>query len=177
MVKELISSKIKNIRTLNKLSQEEFAEKLEVSRQTVYYWEAGKAVPDYNKIVLLCKEFDMSPNEFFSDDVCACTLDESCDSAITECVAESETVDNKKSLLKKILLVTFSLIVSIVLLAVGLKGIFVGFGSAEGNLANLSVYSLNMSSDNVLSLLFLVIAVVLAVYSSVLLARRGKNKK
>ena len=56
MVKELISSKIKNIRTLNKLSQEEFAEKLEVSRQTVYYWEAGKAVPDYNKIVIVIRK-------------------------------------------------------------------------------------------------------------------------
>ena len=177
MVKELISSKIKNIRTLNKLSQEEFAEKLEVSRQTVYYWEAGKAVPDYNKIVILCKEFDMSPNEFFSDDVCACTLDESCDCAIAESVEETDIVDNKKSLLKKILLAAFSLLVSIVFLSVGLKGIFAGFENAEGNLANLSVCSFNMSADNVLSLLLLVIAVVLAVLSSVLFARRGKNKK
>ncbi len=170
MVKELISSKIKNIRTLHKLSQEEFAEKLDVSRQTVYYWESGKAVPDYNKIVSLCKEFDLSPNEFFSDDVCTCTIDEDCE---TEDTIEQT---DKSTFVKKIVAASISLAFGIILIALGIWGIFWGFESQTMGLASVTSYSFNMSFQNVMAIIFLVIAIALVVLGSVLFARCGNKK-
>ncbi len=46
-----------------KLSQEELAEKLEVSRQTIYAWETGKSIPDTINIAKLCEIFNLSTNE------------------------------------------------------------------------------------------------------------------
>ena len=50
-----------NIVTLRKkhgLSQEQFAEKISVSRQTVSNWERGIAVPDVETLNLIAKLFD-----------------------------------------------------------------------------------------------------------------------
>lgn len=176
MVKELISSKIKNIRTLHKLSQEEFAEKLEVSRQTVYYWEAGKAVPDYNKIVLLCKEFSLSPNEFFYDDVCACTVEDCCDVPESD-VAEEQQTERKRPSVKKFLWASVMMLVGIALLATGIKGIIWGFETpSKDSLARVSTAGFNFSGPNVLAILFSIIALALVVLS-LLMFVRCKNKK
>lgn len=74
MGKDSIGEKIKNLRKINKLSQEEFAEQLEVSRQTVYLWEAGKAVPDCNKLSLICNKFKIDANDFLCVDECLCDV-------------------------------------------------------------------------------------------------------
>lgn len=74
MGKDSIGEKIKNLRKINKLSQEEFAEQLEVSRQTVYLWEAGKAVPDCNKLSLICNKFKIDVNDFLCVDECLCDV-------------------------------------------------------------------------------------------------------
>ncbi len=74
MGKDSIGEKIKNLRKINKLSQEEFAEQLEVSRQTVYLWEAGKAVPDCNKLSFICNKFKIDANDFLCVDECLCDV-------------------------------------------------------------------------------------------------------
>ncbi len=50
-----------DIRTEHNLSQEELADMLEVSRQTVARWEAGKNNPAANQITRLCKIFNLNP--------------------------------------------------------------------------------------------------------------------
>ena len=42
----MIADKIKNARTIKKLTQEQVAEDLNVSRQTISNWENGKSLPD-----------------------------------------------------------------------------------------------------------------------------------
>lgn len=177
MVKELISGKIKNIRTLHKLSQEEFAEKLEVSRQTVYYWESGKAVPDYNKIVLLCKEFNLSPNEFFYDDVCvcACTADE-IEAAGSESNQESNTDAKSKLIVKKRIIASVLLIVGIVTLLSSFLGIMYA-DVVHNGLATVSINSFNMTPSNIVAVICSIIGVALVVWSAVLYARGDKNIK
>ena len=44
----LFSEKLKLIRTRNNLTQEELAEKLNVSRQAITKWESGDGIPDIN---------------------------------------------------------------------------------------------------------------------------------
>ena len=48
------------------LSQEEVAEKLDVSRQTISKWETDQSVPDFDKIVPICKLYGISSEELLS---------------------------------------------------------------------------------------------------------------
>lgn len=67
-VKEMkINEKIYSLRKEHNLSQEELADKLNVSRQTVSKWELGDSCPDFDKIVPLCKVFGISPDELLQD--------------------------------------------------------------------------------------------------------------
>ena len=48
-----LSNKIIELRSKNKLTQEELAEKLNVSRQTVSNWETGKCYPDIENLIII----------------------------------------------------------------------------------------------------------------------------
>lgn len=58
-----VGERILKYRKLNNLSQEEMAEKLNVSRQTISKWETDQSTPDFDKIGLLCKLFNISADE------------------------------------------------------------------------------------------------------------------
>lgn len=51
------------------LSQEDLANKLDVSRQTVSKWEVGNATPELEKIIKLSEIFDISVDELVKDEV------------------------------------------------------------------------------------------------------------
>ena len=55
-----IGEKIAKIRTAAGISQEELAEKISVSRQSVSKWEAGGALPGCDKIRAMCELFGIS---------------------------------------------------------------------------------------------------------------------
>ena len=51
---------ILNVRRDNKLTQEQFAEKIGVTRQAVSRWEMGISVPNINTITLISEKFGVS---------------------------------------------------------------------------------------------------------------------
>lgn len=55
-----IGKRIKEIRTENKLNQQQFGEKLNVSQDTVSLWETGKSLPTAEVLILLSKTFHIS---------------------------------------------------------------------------------------------------------------------
>lgn len=55
-----LGQKIFDLRKRNGWSQEELAEKCEVSRQSVSKWESGQSVPDLDKILMLSDIFQVS---------------------------------------------------------------------------------------------------------------------
>lgn len=59
-----IGKLIKNIRTKNKLTQKEFAEKLGVTYQAVSKWETGKNLPDIETLKLICDTYNCDINKF-----------------------------------------------------------------------------------------------------------------
>ena len=58
-----LSEKILSLRTGLGLSQEELAEQLAVSRQSVSKWETGQSVPDLDKLIKLSDLFGVSVDE------------------------------------------------------------------------------------------------------------------
>ncbi len=59
------SERLLELRKNKKLSQEEVADKLNVTRQTVSKWETNQSMPDFDKIVPLCELYGITPNELF----------------------------------------------------------------------------------------------------------------
>lgn len=56
------------LRKLNNLSQEELAEKLKISRQTLSKYETGESLPDIDKCKLLAEIFDVSLDDLVNYD-------------------------------------------------------------------------------------------------------------
>lgn len=54
------SEKLLTLRKARDLTQEQLAEKLNVSRQSVSKWESGQAVPELEKIVAMSAVFDVT---------------------------------------------------------------------------------------------------------------------
>ncbi|AEE16824.1 helix-turn-helix transcriptional regulator [Treponema brennaborense] len=64
-----LAEKIEILRKRNGWSQEELADKVAVSRQSVSKWESGGAVPELDKILLLSTLFGVSTDTLLKDDL------------------------------------------------------------------------------------------------------------
>ncbi len=64
-----ISEKILTLRKKEGLSQEDLANKLDVSRQTVYKWESDLAMPEIEKIKNIAKMFNVSFDYLMDDEI------------------------------------------------------------------------------------------------------------
>ena len=61
-----IGERLYNLRKEKNMSQEDLANVLDVSRQTVSKWETGESTPDFNKICPLCEYFGITSDELLS---------------------------------------------------------------------------------------------------------------
>ena len=64
-----LGEKIINLRKEKGLSQEELAEKLNITRQTISNWETGQTVPDINQSKEICKIFTISLDELVDNKI------------------------------------------------------------------------------------------------------------
>lgn len=62
-----ISSKIKNLRIKNNLTQQEFGDKLFVSDKTVSSWESKRTLPDINMLMEICDKFNTNLFSLLND--------------------------------------------------------------------------------------------------------------
>ncbi len=60
--------KLSKLRKANNMSQEQLAERLEMSRQAISKWESGSSYPDMGTIMQLCKILNCSLDELVDDD-------------------------------------------------------------------------------------------------------------
>ena len=60
---------LRNLRKSKNISQEELAERVKVSRQSVSKWETGEAYPEMNNILELCKIFHCHINDLVNDNI------------------------------------------------------------------------------------------------------------
>lgn len=64
-----LGKKIIKLRTFHNISQEEFANQLDVSRQSVYKWETDQTLPQIDKVLKICEIFSVSADELLLDNV------------------------------------------------------------------------------------------------------------
>ena len=64
----MLSDNIRKYRKLNNMSQDELAEKLSVTRQSISLWENGQTQPSLENIVALAKLFQVSTDELLVSD-------------------------------------------------------------------------------------------------------------
>lgn len=89
-----VSEKLYELRKEANLSQEEVANKLNVSRQTVSKWETDQSTPDFDKIAPLCELYNISADDLLNLN--------------TKEKTEVHKNDNKKDKDKKALVITLS---------------------------------------------------------------------
>ncbi|MCR5596399.1 MAG: helix-turn-helix domain-containing protein [Lachnospiraceae bacterium] len=65
----ILADKIIELRKKNGWSQEELAEKLDVSRQSISKWESAQSMPDMNKILKLSEIFGVSTDYLLKDEI------------------------------------------------------------------------------------------------------------
>lgn len=58
-----LKTTLKQMRNERQLTQEEVAEKIHVSRQTISNWENGRNLPDLSSLILLSEVYDVSLDE------------------------------------------------------------------------------------------------------------------
>lgn len=56
----MIGERLKELRKLNNLSQEQVAKELNITRQAISKWETDKTMPDIENIILLSKLYNVS---------------------------------------------------------------------------------------------------------------------
>lgn len=64
-----LGEKIINLRNAANISQEQLAEKINVSRQSVSKWEMDQALPQIDKVLQICELFDITTDELLHDKI------------------------------------------------------------------------------------------------------------
>ena len=62
-------TRLQMLRRSHGITQEEFAQQLNVSRQAVSKWESSKGYPEVEKILYICNYFSVTMDELFLDEV------------------------------------------------------------------------------------------------------------
>ena len=99
-----LGEKIVKIRKDNNLTQEDFAEKYSVTRQTISSWENSKSYPDLDTLVKISDDFSISLDVLLKED-----------KKMIKNISKSQ----KNSKKYKGILIVFSIIISIVMISFG----------------------------------------------------------
>lgn len=79
-----LGERLLNLRKAKHLSQEEVADKLNVTRQTVSKWETDQSTPDFDKIAPLCKLYGITADELLTGEKVQISTEESFSSSNNE---------------------------------------------------------------------------------------------
>ncbi len=113
----ILADKIMNLRKKNGWSQEELAEKMQVSRQAVSKWEGAQTVPDLEKILALSRLFGVTTDYLLKDEIEDEELTDEPDRAPVKRVSlalANEFLDWREQAAKRIAAGTFLCIIAVI---------------------------------------------------------------
>lgn len=153
----ILADKIIRLRKMNGWSQEELAEKMNVSRQAVSKWEAAQSTPDLGKILMLGNLFGVTTDYLLKDEM----EDEEYSEEITDSICRTVTMEDANAYMdhriwasKRIAIATFLCILSpICLMLLGVLSENPKTGISE-----------NMAGLTGIVMLFLLVTVAVANY-------------
>lgn len=126
-----ISEKILRLRKEKGLSQEAFAEKLGVSRQSVSKWESGGTLPDIDKIIAMSELFGVSTDYLLKDETLESIPEPEEETVFSETEPQTEIIQpapeepkKKRKIGKKIIAII--LVIVIAAAAMGLPAYYGG---------------------------------------------------
>lgn len=166
------SEKLQSLRKENKLSQEQLADMLDVSRQSVSKWESGQTYPEMDKLIAMCKIFKCSLDELTNDEIKEVNSSTKTKNNFSNLIDELlglinrsfSVFKNMKS--KDIASVVFEMIILFILLAIMEKpfnyidnlgyNVFVNFGTVLGDILSSIFHFIIMASYAILSVVIFV---------------------
>ena len=96
----ILADKIIDLRKKNGWSQEDLAEKLDVSRQSISKWESAQATPDMNRIVEMSKIFGVSTDYLLKDEMGTSDINEEITETYDEPLARKVSLQEAQDFLK-----------------------------------------------------------------------------
>ncbi len=90
-----LSEKIMNLRKKNGWSQEELAERLDISRQSVSKWESGESIPTLEKLIRISEIFEVSTDYLLKDNFKEEKFDRNESSIYMNKIEESSYINNR----------------------------------------------------------------------------------
>lgn len=115
------SNKLYDLRKKNGFSQEELADKLNITRQTISKWELGESTPDMEKLIMISDLFNISLDELVLDRTTEITDEKSSFYDRVAVISKNVlTVENKRRMIRvfKILLIIFLVILAIDIISI-----------------------------------------------------------
>lgn len=167
------NEKLLKMRKLNNITQEELADMLDVSRQSVSKWESGTTYPEMDKLLSMCKIFKCSLDDLTNDEVTEININNKSKYNVDTIINESLEMINKtykmiinmgfKSIIKMLLEMVLVILILLIfripfdyVLNLG-SDIFRNFGSRLGN-GLISLWSF------VINIIYMSLAIIVFVY-------------
>ena len=148
---------LKIIRKNKKMSQEQLAEKVNVSRQSVSKWETGEAYPEMNNILELCKIFNCKINDLIHNDMSdISSLDEEIIMNVVKFNEQKQkkvkTLSNTISLISKISGIILKVAIPFVLLAMILLPYLISKVEIKDNEISFKNEKITLIDDNTIAI-------------------------
>ncbi len=159
-----MGEKIYKLRKLAGYSQEELADKLGVSRQTIYKWETSIVQPNVENIVALCKIFNVSKEYFYIEKI------QSENSDIYNEIAVS--TDKKKKYTGFIISISCMFIVLFFLTCLTVISGFMTLTTNTGD-----AHELSINFDYSVFIIFLVLSILVFILNTILIILFVKKKR
>ncbi len=139
------------------LSQEEVADKLEVTRQTVSKWETGQSSPDLDKVLPLCSLYNVTPDELLHEG----GSEEADEIKAQQDAARAEELLEKSVAKKKLVGI--------------LAGVFLYFIAMAFMMVAVTVVRLNVIVSAAIFLLLICLATIIIIYSAIAYRKNSNN--
>ena len=137
-----IGDRLLKLRRERNLSQEDLADELDVSRQTISKWETNQSTPDFDKIVPLCNFFGITTDELLTGN-----------KDIVEAIADNVKSKFARNIAIAVMMYIFALVALIIIAGgldqsiIGISVFFTLIACSTGLLIYNGIYYKNESKD------------------------------
>ena len=167
-----IGEKIRTARKIKNISQEELADLVNVSRQTIYKWESGVICPSRKNAEMLCNVLNISMEYFYGDKFMDDKSGKSDDISVTDIKTENHSqikASKNKGLLIAIILLSLIFVISAIFT------IILGFVVLTPNVGD--AYVKGIDFDNYIFYIILTITLIIFLVILLLLVALFKKKR